>query len=82
MLHGSFGPSAREHSDSMTVHVNGASKKLPDGATVTRLIESLSLGATRVAVEVNKELVVRKAWAAHVLKDGDRVEVVTFVGGG
>jgi sulfur carrier protein len=66
----------------MKVHVNGESKDLPDGATVARLIQSLALGGARVAVEVNKELVVRKAWDAHVLKDGDRVEVVTFVGGG
>lgn len=66
----------------MTVHVNGASKQLPDGATVARLVETLALGGVRLAVEVNKELVVRKVWAAHVLKDGDRVEVVTFVGGG
>ena len=66
----------------MMVHVNGEPKQLADGATVASLIESLALGGTRVAVEVNKELVVRKAWETHVLKDGDRVEVVTFVGGG
>lgn len=66
----------------MKVHVNGELKELPDGATVARLVETLALGGTRVAVEVNKDLVVKKAWTAHVLKDGDRVEVVTFVGGG
>ncbi len=66
----------------MKVHVNGELKELPDGATVARLVEVLALGGTRVAVEVNKELIVKKAWDAHVLKEGDRVEVVTFVGGG
>ncbi len=66
----------------MTVNVNGEAKQLSDGATVARLIDSLALGGARVAVEVNEELVVRKAWETHALKDGDRVEVVTFVGGG
>jgi len=66
----------------MTVHVNGEAKQLADGATVAQLIDVLALGEVRIAVEVNKDLVVRKAWETHVLKDGDRVEVVTFVGGG
>jgi len=66
----------------MTVQVNGEAKELSDGATVAKLVETLELGEVRIAVEVNKELVTRKAWATHALKDGDRVEVVTFVGGG
>jgi len=66
----------------MKVQVNGEPRELPDGATVAGLVEALALGATRVAVEVNRELIVKRAWDTHVLKDGDRVEVVTFVGGG
>lgn len=66
----------------MTVQVNGEARQLVDGATVAQLIDALALGEVRIAVEVNKELVVRKAWTTHVLKEGDRVEVVTFVGGG
>lgn len=50
--------------------------------TVAALVDVLGLGQKRVAVEVNKELVVKKEWAAKVLCEGDRVEVVSFVGGG
>lgn len=66
----------------MTVHVNGEAREIPEGTTVDQLIQILALGPVRVAVEVNKELVIRKTWAAHALKPGDRIEIVTFVGGG
>lgn len=66
----------------MTVFVNGQPHSLPDGATVAALIEQLKLGGKRVAVEANKELVTKGEWAARVLKDGDTLEIVSFVGGG
>lgn len=66
----------------MNVYVNGKVTEIEDGATVDRLVEKLELGQKRVAVEVNKELAVKKEWEQTVLKEGDRVEVVTFVGGG
>lgn len=66
----------------MTVYVNGKSEQIPDGATVAALLEHLKLGQKRVAVEANKELVTRGEWPARVLSEGDRVEIVSFVGGG
>ena len=66
----------------MTVHVNGQPKELDASATVAALVDVLGLTQKRIAVEVNKELVVKEEWAARVLREGDRVEVVTFVGGG
>ncbi len=62
--------------------VNGNQRDLADGATVTALLEALDLGGKFVAVEVNKELVPKARHEEHVLADGDRVEVVTLVGGG
>jgi thiamine biosynthesis protein ThiS len=50
--------------------------------TIAALLERLDLGARRVAVEVNGDVVPRAEHAAHRLAAGDRVEVVTFVGGG
>lgn len=70
---------------SVEIHLNGSAHAVPapDGPpTVAALIASLELGDRRVAVEVNGEVVPRAAHAAHVLSAGDRVEVVTFVGGG
>lgn len=64
------------------IHVNGETRELPGEPTVAELVESLSLRPEQVAVEVNRELVPRQQRAEVELCDGDRVELVTFVGGG
>ncbi len=66
----------------MRVRVNDAEFELPDGATVSGLLERLQLAGSRVAVEVNQGIVRRAEHAARTLNEGDRVEVVTLVGGG
>jgi sulfur carrier protein len=65
-----------------TIHVNGAASAFQDGESVADLIRRLALDAPRVAVEINRTLVPRARWAEVRLQDGDRVEVVQFVGGG
>lgn len=52
------------------------------GCTVARLIEELNLEASRIAVELNLEILPKSLWATTLLADGDRVEIVHFVGGG
>jgi len=64
------------------VIVNGNPDQLDDGATVAALVAKYNLAPPRVAVEINRELVPRRDYGATVLKDGDRIEIVTFVGGG
>ncbi len=64
------------------VVVNGEARELAPEATVVTLLEALDLGGTLVAVERNGEIVPRAAHAATHLEDGDRLEVVHFVGGG
>lgn len=54
----------------------------PAAPTVRALLQHLDLGDRRVAVEVNGEVVPRAQHGDHRLEAGDRVEVVTFVGGG
>lgn len=66
----------------MRVIVNDESRDLADGATVSDLLTTLALPGTRVAVEVNRTLVRRADHPATILRDGDRIEVVTLVGGG
>jgi sulfur carrier protein len=66
----------------MQVIVNGQPLDLPDGASVAALVAAVGADAARVAVERNQDVVPRRDWAACLLADGDRVEVVTFVGGG
>jgi sulfur carrier protein len=68
--------------DTIEVVVNGESRAVPGGTTVKQLIAMLSLGAVRVAVERNRQVVPRADHDTVVLSDGDRLELVTFVGGG
>lgn len=69
-------------SSDITVMVNGDARAVPAGTTVGELLVVLGLGGRRVAVERNKEVVPRAAHGATALADGDRLELVTFVGGG
>ena len=66
----------------MRVELNGESEELDEGTTLSTLVERLSLAPERVAVELNRAVVRRADWPATRLADGDRVEVVHFVGGG
>lgn len=65
----------------MHVHVNGESVELPDGATVHDLVTTLGLKGP-VAVELNEQIVRHARHAEQQLHDGDRLEIVTLVGGG
>jgi sulfur carrier protein len=67
---------------SIEVVINGEPRQVPDGTTVAALIGELGLGDRRVAVERNREVVPRAQHATTVLAAGDRLELVTFVGGG
>lgn len=69
-------------STSIDVVINGQPRTVGEGTTILRLLDELGLLDRRVAVERNREIVPRAAHATTVLAAGDRVELVTFVGGG
>lgn len=66
----------------MTVTINGETHELADGVSVAELLGTLSVPRGRVAVEVNEEVLPRDSYGERRLADGDRVEIVHFVGGG
>ena len=66
----------------MKLHINGEQRDFPERLTVGALIEHLGMKVDRVAVELNLEIVPRTQWQAATLKDGDKLEIVHFVGGG
>ncbi len=66
----------------MEIVVNGETRTVRDGATVLSLLAELSLPESRVAVERNRAIVRKAEFADTALCEGDRVEIVTFVGGG
>ncbi len=66
----------------MQVIVNGEPRQIVPGATVAALLDELKLADKPVAVEVNLALVPKQHHAQRPLADGDRLEIVTLVGGG
>ncbi len=66
----------------MDIVVNGETRTVREGATVLSLLADLSLPDSRVAVERNREIVRKAEFAGTALREGDRLEIVTFVGGG
>ena len=69
----------------MDLLVNGHARNFPDlttGATLQDLLTALGLKSDRVAVEHNGAIVPRSAWPSTPVADGDRFEIVHFVGGG
>lgn len=66
----------------VTVMVNGSALQLDEGATVARLLNRLQVVPERVAVELNLEIIDRAAFSERPLREGDRVEIISFVGGG
>lgn len=79
---GSAGSGKLRAVESITVRVNGDERRLAAGLTIAGLLEELGLGGKRVAVERNQAVVPRARHAETQLADGDRLELVTFVGGG
>jgi thiamine biosynthesis protein ThiS len=66
----------------MKLIINGEEQSLENVSSVSSLLQRLGLKADRVAIELNLEIVARGAWDSTFLKDGDRLEIVQFVGGG
>lgn len=71
-----------EPQQQIRVIVNGEAREVPYGCTLADLSAGLALAPERIAIEVNREVVRRKDWPRVALAEGDRVEIVHFVGGG
>ncbi|MEN0651875.1 MULTISPECIES: sulfur carrier protein ThiS [Hyphobacterium] len=66
----------------MQIELNGETREISPGATVTGLLAELGLDTRKVAVERNLEIVPKSLYAETALSEGDRIEIVHFVGGG
>ncbi len=71
-----------ESARKVKLQINGESREFNSPLMLSSLIEQLGMKADRVAVELNREIAPRDKWAEIHLKDGDRLEIVHFVGGG
>jgi sulfur carrier protein len=66
----------------MHLFINGSEQSFAGSLSLAQLIEQLGMKGDRVAVELNREIVPRAHWPETNLNDGDRLEIVHFVGGG
>lgn len=66
----------------MRLLINGEPKDLPESLNIVDVLRRFDVPSQRVAVELNRSVVRRKDWEHTTVTDGDRIEVVHFVGGG
>ena len=66
----------------IAIVLNGEAKEIAAGQSILDLVLSLNLPSDRLAVEHNLKIVKRDQWNRQRLQDGDKVEIVQFVGGG
>lgn len=66
----------------MRVKVNGEYKEITEGTTLEALLDGFGVKRQGIAVDVNREIIPKGAYASTVLKDGDVIEIIRMVGGG
>ncbi len=66
----------------MTLIINGEARTFESITNLAELIDKLGIKGDRVAVELNRDIVPRTEWPSASLKEGDKLEIVHFVGGG
>jgi thiamine biosynthesis protein ThiS len=66
----------------LQIEINGERREVSERITLKELVEHLSLAPERLAIELNHSVVRRTDWPHTPLSEGDRIEIVHFVGGG
>jgi len=66
----------------ITIKINGESRCINENLNIAELLKNLQIQAPSVAVELNRDILTKEAYGRQVLKEGDVLEIVHFVGGG
>jgi sulfur carrier protein len=66
----------------MQVLINGETRNIENELNLRELLEKLELPTTRIAIELNKDVVRKKDWESIKISDADKIEIIHFVGGG
>ena len=66
----------------MKIFINGETKELAEEIKLNELLKHFSLPSERIAIELNREVIRKKDWENIKVNDGDKLEVIHFVGGG
>jgi len=68
--------------ETMTLEINGETRTIAPVSNVRALLETLGIGGSHVAVEVNRKIIRKGEWEHTTISNLDRIEIVQFVGGG
>ncbi len=66
----------------MNIIINGETKEFNDGANLQEVLNALGLEGKVMAAAVNMDIVKQDKWSSHIVSDGDKLELLDFVGGG
>ena len=77
-----IGQKVSEETPGMHIQVNGDSRNVREEMNVTGLLQDLQLNVERVAVEINLQILEKGEFDSRILQEGDRVEIMSFIGGG
>tara|TARA_B110000483_G_scaffold20723_1_gene23243 strand:+ start:803 stop:1012 length:210 start_codon:yes stop_codon:yes gene_type:complete len=66
----------------IAVHINGTIKEIQTGTTISALTNDLDVAHKKIALEINEEIIPRSQFDSRILQNGDKIEIVTAVGGG
>ncbi len=66
----------------MQVLINGEKRKIENELSLLELLEKFELPTTRIAIELNKDVIRKKDWEIIKISDADKIEIIHFVGGG
>ena len=68
--------------EEIKIKINGIEKQIPQNTTIKDLLSSLNILDKTMAVAVNMQIVKKDNWDKYILKNGDKIEALNFVGGG
>jgi len=66
----------------MNIIINGENREIDESNSISQVLKALSLDGKVMAAAVNMEIVKQDAWDGYILSDGDKLELLDFVGGG
>ncbi len=66
----------------MKITINGNEKELEEGISIQGMLEALNNQSKMIVIEKNLEIVPKESFVQTYLKDGDNIEIISFVGGG
>ena len=66
----------------MNIILNNESDEVHDGITIKELLDDKKIQTQYIAIEINKKIIPKSSYYKHELKEGDKIEIITAIGGG